>query len=309
MRVVFMGTPEFAVPVLESLISRHDVVAVFTQPDRVRERGRSVSPSPVKAAAESHGIPVLEPESLRDESVVGHLRNLHPDVICVAAYGQILPADVLAIPRFGCLNVHASLLPRHRGAAPVHRAILEGDTETGVTIMQMEEGLDTGPYTASERVPVDDHTVASLTAVLATLGARALLQTLDDVDAGTAHWTKQDDSRATHAAKVTSADVELTPDLTVETASRRVRASTTSAQARACIGGSVVDVIRATAAIDAADIEPGSVVVTKRELLLGLTDGTLRIDEVKPAGKSVMDAACFARGRRLEAPVTWERTP
>ncbi|MDZ4063223.1 MAG: methionyl-tRNA formyltransferase, partial [Coriobacteriia bacterium] len=305
LRVVFMGTPEFSVPVLEALVTHHQVVSVYTQPDRIRGRGRTATPSPAKIAALANGIPVSEPETLRDPAVVDELRLLAPDVICVAAYGQILPMDVLLVPRFGCLNVHASLLPRHRGAAPVHRAILEGDVETGVVIMLMDEGLDTGPYTSVVRIPVDDHTVGSLTSVLATLGARALLETLDAVASGTVRWVLQDDSVATHAAKVAPADLELYPGLRVADALRRVRASTPSARSRACIGGTVVDIIRATAAPDATQTTPGSVISSRRELLLGLSDGAMRVEELRPAGKAVMDGACFGRGRDLGPMATW----
>ncbi|MDP2182571.1 MAG: methionyl-tRNA formyltransferase [Actinomycetota bacterium] len=309
MRVVFMGTSEFSVTILDSLVTHHHVVGVYTQPDRIRRRGRTATPSPVKIAALANGIAVSEPETLRDPAVVDELRSLDLDVICVAAYGQILPMDVLLVPRFGCLNVHASLLPRHRGAAPVHRAILEGDAETGVAIMLMDEGLDTGAYTSVLRVPVDDHTVVSLTSVLATLGARALLETLDAVATGTVHWVLQDDSVATHAAKVTPADLELHPRLRVVDALRRVRASTPSARSRASIGGTVVDVIRATAVLDSTETTPGSVTANKRELLLGCSDGAMRVEELRPAGKAVMDGACFGRGRDLGPMTTWGSTP
>lgn len=309
MRVVFMGTPEFSVPILEALVTHHQVVAVYTQPDRVRGRGRNVTPSPVKIAALANGIPVFEPATLRDPTVVDDLRSLDPDVICVAAYGQILPVSVLLIPRYGCLNVHASLLPRHRGAAPVHRAILEGDSETGVAIMLMDEGLDTGPYTSVVRIPIDDHTVASLTYELSTLGARALLDTLDAVAAGTVRWTVQDDSLATHAAKVSASDLELHPGLLVVDALRRVRASTPSARSRACIGGTVVDVIRASAAPLTAGTEPGAVIANKQELLLGLSDGAILIEELRPAGKAVMDGACFGRGREIGPMTSWGSAP
>ncbi len=302
-----MGTPAFAVPVLRSLAFGHQVVAVYTQPDRPAGRGRKTSPPPVKQVAESLGIEVRQPPTLRDPAVVAGLDDLAPDIICVAAYGLILPRDVLAIPRWGCVNVHASLLPRHRGAAPVHRAILEGDRVTGISIMHMEEGLDTGPYALQASVDVDDHTVDSLTDLLADMGAGALLEVLGQIESGTAQWVEQDESLANYAAKVTRHDVALDPGLTVSEAQRRVLASSGSAPSRACVAGRMVTVVRTSPSDE--EIPQGRVRAGKRDLVLGFADGALSLDEIRPEGRSCMDGACFARGAHLGEASTWEACP
>ncbi len=303
MRVVFMGTPEFAVPSLLALCAAHEVVAVYTQPDRVRRRGKELVPTPVRIAAEESGIPVYTPRTLRDEVEIAALAKLRPDVICVAAYGMILPPEVLAIPPYGCVNVHASILPRHRGAAPIHRAILDGDELAGVSIMRMEEGLDTGPYATTASVPVDGLDVEALTAAIAGIGAEALLEILAAIEAGTVVWTAQDDSSATYAPKVTDADLALSPDLPIEAALRRVRASTDSARSKLVIAGRTLDVLRAVPA--AADLPPGLALGVRGSLLVGFADGVMSAEEVRPEGRGVMSGAAFAAGARIVEPVEW----
>lgn len=303
MRVVFMGTPTFAVPSLRKLVDYHDVVAVFTQPDRPRGRGRRVTPSPVKETAVDLSLPLHQPTSLRDPDVVKTLKGYSPDVICVAAYGAILPVDVLEIPEYGCINVHASLLPKHRGAAPIHRAVLAGDEFVGVVTMQMEEGLDTGPYTSQRSVPVEDHTVDELTAILGNLGAEALIETLDSIAAGNVQWTAQNDAAATYAKKISASDVTLRPDLSVVQALRRVRASTPSAKATVCLGDRSVQVLAASASD--VDLRPGEIATDTDSLDLGFADGSIRLLEVKPAGKAAMPADCFVRGARLDDIDSW----
>ena len=303
MRVVFMGTPAFAVRSLCKLVDHHDVVGVFTQPDRPRGRGRRVTPSPVKEAALELSLPLHQPASLRDADVVETLQGYSPDVICVAAYGAILPAEVLEIPEYGCVNVHASLLPKHRGAAPVHRAVLAGDELVGVVTMLMEEGLDTGPYAAQRSIPVEEHTVDELTAILGNLGAEALIETLDSIIAGDVQWTAQDDAAATYAEKISASDVALRPDLTVVQALRRVRASTPSAKANVCLGDRSIQVLSASASD--GDLRPGEVSADTGGLELGFADGSVRLLEVKPAGKAAMPADCFARGARLDDIDSW----
>jgi methionyl-tRNA formyltransferase len=303
MKVVFMGTPDFGVPSLCALHEAHEVIAVYTQPDRVRGRGSTPAPSPVKTTAAELGLPVFQPVSLTAQADIDTLRHLGPDTICVAAYGMLLPPEILSIPPYGCLNVHASLLPAYRGAAPVHWAILNGDAETGVVIMQMETGLDTGAFTNGNRVAVDDHTVESLTAVLAERGAAALLLTLEQLETGTVSWTEQDDSLATRAPKVTAADLALEPVLTVDEALRRVRASTPSARSRACVEGRTITVLSARAATQ--HVPQCGVEVTRDALLLGCADGAIHLDQVRPVGRSAMDGACFARGARLAPTCAW----
>jgi methionyl-tRNA formyltransferase len=182
LRVVFAGTPEFALPALAALLEHHDVAGVLTQPDRPSGRGRQLRASPVKELAAARGLAVLQPPTLRDAAAQGELAALNPDALIVVAYGLILPPAVLSMPRLGCLNIHASLLPRWRGAAPIQRAILAGDTRTGVTIMQMAEGLDTGPILLTRERPIAPlDTSGSLTEALAVLGAAALLEALEGI--------------------------------------------------------------------------------------------------------------------------------
>ena len=299
-----MGTPAFAVPSLRALAAEHEVVHVYTRPDKPVGRGRVPGSPPVKQVASELGLPVRQPATLRDPEEVAFLSDLRPDVVCVAAYGLILPKDVLAVPVHGCVNVHASLLPRHRGAAPVHRAILEGDTETGVSIMRMEEGLDTGPYALQVSVPLDDLAVDDATALLAETGAHALLEVLDRMRTGAVAWTPQNEREATYAQKVTRSDVALHPDLTVDEALRRIRASSRSASSRACIDGTTVTVLQASKAACAPP--PGETLADRDILVLGFADGGLALDELRPEGRACMDGACFARGARLAHDSVWE---
>ncbi len=307
MRVVFMGTPDFAVPILRALASAENLIAVYTRPDKPSGRGRKLVPSPVKSAAEELGIPVHQPVTLRDPAEGTRLRALEPDVVCVAAYGLILPPEILQIPAYGCINVHASLLPRHRGAAPVHRAILDGDELTGISIMLMEQGLDTGPYALQVPVRTGERDVDDLTRELALIGADALLGVLDQLESGDARWIAQNEAAATYAPKITRADVALHPQLSVDDALRRIRASTASAASRLRIDGHVLTISRASRREGL--LEKGRVVVDSSELLLGLADGTIALDRVKPEGRSEMDGASFVRGARLSENARWGMHP
>ncbi len=306
MRVVFMGTPDFAVPSLRALASEHEVLAVFTRPDAVRGRGSDLVPSAVKAEALALGIPVHEPRSLRGEEPPEALRTLAPDITVVAAYGLILPPAVLDVAPRGVLNVHASLLPRWRGAAPVARAILAGDAVTGVSIMRMEEGLDTGPYATVVEVPVGDRSVGELTALLAEAGAEALLEAVREVEAGSVRWTLQDEARVTYAAKITSAELVLEPSLAVLDAWRRVRASTDSAPCVVVVAGVRLRVLEAQPSTTGPT--PGAVAIERDGLILGLSDGGLRLERLVPEGKRPMDAAAWARGARLPSGARWDAT-
>lgn len=248
-RTVFMGTPTFAVPTLERLLAGHEVVGVFTQPDRPAGRGRQLQSSPVKELALAHGVPVFQPASLRrDPAAVASLARLAPDVVVVAAYGLILPPSVLAIAPGQALNVHASLLPRWRGAAPVAYAILAGDLETGVTIMKMDEGLDTGPLIAQRSVPVAaQETAGELTDRLACMGADLLAEMLPRWLAGEVEPDPQDDAAATHAPRLTRADGHLTWSESATDLARRVRALCPWPGAFTALAGLTIKVHAATA--------------------------------------------------------------
>lgn len=316
MRVVFMGTPEFAATILEDLAEQHDVAAVYTRPDAVRGRGKRLEPSPVKAAAERLGLRVLTPRTLRDEEAQRELAAFEPDVICVAAYGAILPKAVLDIPAHGCLNVHASLLPRWRGAAPIERAILAGDAEAGVCIMRMEEGLDTGAYCVCRTAPVEGKSAAELTGELADLGSHALLTALVHVERGAAEWTEQDESLVTYASKIEKRELDLSPADDAAAAARKVQASGEAHPSRATVAQRGVTVLGARVPEDAqgrelaAGLAPGSVCFAGKRLFLGMADGALEVLEIKPDGKQAMDARSFAAGIQgiKDGGCTWEET-
>ena len=299
-----MGTPEFALPSLRGLCTAHEVLLVYTQPDRPAGRGRDSRPSPTKRVAQDLGLPVRQPASLQDARETEVLRELRPDVVCVAAYGLILPAEILEVPRFGCLNVHASLLPRHRGAAPVHRAILAGDRVTGVSIMRMEEGLDTGPYAAQLPILLEGLYVDEATALLAQVGADLLLAVLALLQHSSAVWTPQDEAASTYASKVSRADLALDPTLSADEALRRIRASSRSATAKLRIGGRSVTVVRAGCA--GIDIAPAEVALAPDSLVVGFADGGLELETVRPEGRDDMTGVSYARGARFDIRTTWE---
>ncbi len=303
MRVVFMGTPDFAASILRAIAPVHEIVAVLTRPDAVRGRGKRLEPSPVSVAASELGITPRTPTSLRDIVEQQALADVHPDVICVAAYGMILPPEVLSIPRYGCLNVHASLLPRWRGAAPIERAILAGDAETGVCVMRMGEGLDTGDYCISRAIDIRDTPASILSDQVSDLGAHALLTALSQLKEGTLYWTKQDEAQVTYASKIARGELWLAPEDDAVTTCRKVQASSDAHASRAVIAGKPVTVLRAKAVSDqdgsaalAQGISPGGVRFAGKRLFIGAADGVVELIEVKPDGKQAMEAKAFAAG-------------
>ena len=325
MRIVFMGTPDFAVPSLRAVAGKHEVLAVFTRPDAASGRGGKLLPSPVKAAALELGIPVETPRSLRDPQAQARLRELEPELIVVAAYGCILPPEVLETPRYGCLNVHASLLPRWRGAAPVQRAILAGDEVTGVCIMRMEQGLDTGDWCLASAVAVGDRNAQELSDVLASEGAKLLLKAIEQLQDGSISWNVQDDAFSCYAAKIEKAELLLDPAVSVQDNLRRVRASNDAAPARALVCGRPITVQEASPCglsdkrspledrsaetscpTPAVTLEPGEVALERKRVLLGAADGAFALLQVKTDGKKAMPAAAWRAGLHDVDP-TWER--
>lgn len=305
MRIVFMGTPDFAVPSLRALAAAHDVALVLTRPDAVRSRGKKLEPSPVKAAALELGLPVLEAKRMEPE-VVDALRAARADVFCVAAYGCILPDEVLTMAPLGCVNVHASLLPRWRGAAPIQRAILAGDAEAGVSIMRIGHGVDTGAYCAQASCSVAGKSADELTSELAELGAGLLLEVLPELAAGTVSWTEQDEALVTHAAKIQKAELRLGPAVSAADNERRALASSDAAPARCMLAGKPVRVLAARVApVSGAVLAAGELAIQGGRVLLGCGEGALEVLELKPDGKRAMDAAAWAAGQRGAA-VTWE---
>lgn len=298
MRVVFMGTPAFAVPSLRKLAAAHEVALVLTRPDAVRSRGKKLEPSPVKEAALELGLPVMEANRMTPE-VLDALRAAEAEIFCVAAYGCILPDEVLTMAPLGCVNVHASLLPRWRGAAPIQRSILEGDAETGVSIMRIGHGVDTGAYCTQASCAVPGKSADELTAELAELGGDLLVSTLPAIADGSAVWTEQDESLVTHAAKIAKAELRLDPAAGALENIRRVMASSNAAPARCVIAGKPVRVMRAAAA-DAASpsVAAGSFTVKGGRVYMGCADGSLELISIKPDGKREMDAKSWAAGQR-----------
>ena len=293
-RVIFAGTPDFALASLRALVESGRIpVAVLTQPDRPAGRGKKLTAGPVKQYAAEQGIPVLQPVSLRDETVVAKLKALRPDMLIVAAYGLILPQDVLDIPTHGCVNVHASALPRWRGAAPIQAAILAGDETTGISLMSMTAGLDCGPVYSVEKVTIGDaETAAELHDRLAVLGGRVLVDHLDDIVAGNAAATEQDESLATYAPKIVTSDARIDWSVAAAELERRVRAYNPFPGAFFFAGDSRIKAWRATA-VD-GDAEPGTVLQCNRAgIVVACGSSALRLDELQLAGKRRVPASDF----------------
>lgn len=297
-RIVFMGSPEFALPILKALATNYNVVGVVTQPDRPAGRGRGLKVPPVKELAVDLGLNVIQPRRLKEPEAMAHLRCWDPQLVVVAAFGQILRPEVLDLPPFGCLNVHASLLPRWRGAAPVHAAILRGDTHTGITIMKMDPGLDTGPILSQKSIPISpDDTTGSLTPRLAVLGAALLIQTIPGYLAGDIKPEPQDESLVTYAPMIKKAEAELDFDLPADSLERRVRAFNPWPGAYTTWQGKILKIHRAHTAQGPA-AQPGETTVHEGLPAFGTADGILVIDEVQPAGKKAMPGEVFLHGAR-----------
>lgn len=297
-----MGTPDFAVPSLRALAARHEVALCLTRPDAVRGRGRRLEPSPVKSAAGELGVPVVETKRITPEAV-DRIRAARPDAICVAAFSAMVPDALLDMAPSGCLNVHASLLPRWRGAAPIQRAILAGDERVGVSIMRIVHDLDAGAYCRQASVEVGERGCEEVTAELAEIGARELLAALDDVAAGTAVWHEQDESLVTLSPKVTKQEMRLDPADAALANRRRVQASNDAAPARFALGGHGVRAMVARCASE--DVGQGAVLVRQGRVYLGCADGSLELMRVKPDGKREMDASAWAAG--LRGTLVWDR--
>ena len=310
-----MGTPALAATILKSLAEHHEVAGVFTRPDAVRGRGKKLVASDVKDCACNLGIDVFTPTSFKDDSVVKQISDLNPEAICVSAYGVILPKSVLEIPEHGCLNVHTSLLPRWRGAAPIQRAILAGDAASGVCIMKMEEGLDTGPYCVRKEIAIDDADYGRLTEALAQLGAEALLEAIDSIEAGTVSWQEQAAEGVTYAKKIMKGELALAPDEAASTVVAKIRASDVAHPARAAIAGRSLAIEAAANVEDDQGIsacmgmEPGDVRFAFKRLFARAEDAPFEILQVRPDGKKSMDARAFSGGIQgiKNKDVRWER--
>lgn len=302
LRIVFAGTPDFAASALQALLeSEHQIVGVLTQPDRPAGRGRALKPSPVKVLAEQNNVPVQQPVNFRDEKNIEDLRSFDCDVMIVAAYGIILPEAVLAIPRLGCLNIHASLLPRWRGAAPIQRALLAGDKESGVCIMQMDKGLDTGDVLSTARVPLNDNMIGGeLHDQLATLGATTLVEMLAPFGRGELSAVPQPEEGVTYAEKLSKAEAALNFNETAIELHRKIQAFNPWPVCDATLDDVRYRVWRSTvpAGIQAPDSAiPGQVLsADENGIRVATADGVLDITEIQKPGKKPMSAGDFNRG-------------
>ena len=305
MRVVFMGTPDFAVGTLEALLqSRHQVVAVVTQPDKPKGRGKAMQFTAVKEVAVRAEIPVLQPKKVREPEVVEEIRQFHPDVIVVVAFGQLIPKAILDMPQYGCVNVHASLLPKYRGAAPIQWAVIDGEEKSGVTTMQMDEGLDTGDMLLTEEVVLDpQETGGSLFDKLSEVGAGLLLKTLDELEAGNVHPQKQPpESTTAYAAMLTKKMGEIDWTQSAVQIERLVRGLNPWPSAYTHLGQKTLKIWRAAVhPLSEQKKEPGTVILMdKKHFGVQTGDGMLEILELQLEGKKRMDADAFLRGYQLE---------
>lgn len=302
MRAVFMGTPEFAVPTLQALIDHHQVEAVVTQPDKQRGRGKKVQFPPVKEKAVEHEIPVYQPQKARDEEFVEILREINPDVIVVVAYGQILPESILNIPKYGCINVHGSLLPKYRGAAPIQWAVLDGEEKTGITIMYMEKGLDTGDMIDKAEIVLDPkETAGTLHDKLMEIGANLLLETLEKLENETAVRIKQNDSESCYASMLTKEMGQIDFSKSAREIECLIRGMNPWPSAYTSLNGKTLKVWEAEVLTENSGEEPGTVIdVTKDAIVAACKEGALKLLEVQMAGKKRMKVSAFLLGYQVE---------
>ncbi|GAB1475704.1 methionyl-tRNA formyltransferase [Bacillota bacterium] len=303
MKIVYMGTPDFAVQPLKGLIEGGcEISLAVSQPDRPRDRGKRMQPTPVKSLAAEHGIPLFQPEKAADnEELYRLLLDIAPDIIVVAAYGRLLPEKILEIPPLGCVNIHASLLPKHRGAAPIQHAILSGDEETGVTLMYMSAGMDEGDMIAKISTPIDKKTAGELFTELSLLGTRLLLDTLPLIKGGRATRTAQDEGLATYAGKISKDDSHIDFMRSAGDIERLIRAMNPSPGAHTIMGGKVMKIFTAEVIHAENTLSPGTVKeVGSRGILTSTGGGDLLLKRIQMPGKQALDAAEFIKGNKIE---------
>ena len=302
MKAVFMGTPEFAVPTLQALIDHHEVLAVVTQPDKQRGRGKKMQFPPVKEKAVEYDIPVYQPQRARDEEFIEELKNLNPDVIVVVAYGQILPESILNIPKYGCINVHGSLLPKYRGAAPIQWAVLDGEEKTGITTMYMEKGLDTGDMIEHVVVPIDaKETGESLHDKLAVAGGPLLLDVLAKLENGTAVRTPQNDADSCYAKMLTKDLGKIDWNKDAVSIERLIRGLNSWPSAYTAFHDKTLKIWDADVEEGSSDAQPGTVVkVTPDALYVQTGKNLLKLNEVQIQGKKRMPVKAFLLGHKVE---------
>lgn len=304
MRIVFMGTPDFSVPALKALVEvGHEVAAVVTQPDRPRGRGKELQMTPVKVQALAYGIPVYQPEKVKDPAFVEILRNLQPEVIVVIAFGQILSRDILDLPPYGCINIHASLLPKYRGAAPIQWAVIDGEKETGVTTMMMDVGLDTGDMLEKTVIPLDPkETGGSLFDKLSQAGGPLILSTLEKLKAGTAVRTPQTDEDSTYAKMLTKSLGQIDWSMEAAAIERLIRGLNPWPSAYTFVHGKTLKIWDADVLKESSDgAAPGQIIRTDpHSLIVAAGEALLSIRELQLEGKKRMDVETFLRGYTIE---------
>ena len=311
MKIVYMGTPDFAVNPLHALAEAgYEVTGVVTQPDKPKGRGKSMLPTPVKEEALKHGFPVYQPVKVRDPEFLQVLEKLDPDIIVVAAFGQIIPKSILELPKYGCINIHASLLPKYRGAAPIQQAVIDGEKESGVTIMRMGTGLDTGDILMVEKVKLDaKETGGSLFDRLSDVGAQLLVKTLEGLEAGTITPVKQDDSESTYVKMLHKSFGKMDFNKSAAELERLIRGLNPWPSAFTYIDGKMLKIWDADVAdniseVQTEEVKPGQVVtVGKNTFTIACGQGYLVVNEVQLEGKKRMDSGSFLRGNKLEAGV------
>ena len=304
MKIVFMGTPDLSVTVLRAIVnSHHQVTAVVTREDKPKGRGKEVAEPPVKVYAKELGVPIFQPAKIKAEDAVAMLKTFDADIFVVAAYGQILSSEILSIPKYGCINVHTSLLPKYRGSAPIQWAIIEGETETGVTIMQMDEGMDTGDILFTKTVPIDaNETGGSLHDKLADAGAELIVSALDAIEAGDVHPVKQDDSKATYAKMLNKNLGFIRFERSAAEISRLVRGLDPWPSTYTKYAGKILKIWSAQAFPENHKEAPGTIVRVEQDaIVVNTTDGVLRITEVQLEGKKRMQVKDFLLGYQIKA--------
>lgn len=303
MRVIFMGTPDFATETLEEIVKAgHEVVGVVTQPDKPKGRGKTMMPTPVKETALKYNLPVYQPKKVREPEFVELLRSLKPDVMVVAAFGQIITKEILEMPKYGCINVHASLLPAYRGAAPIQWAVINGDKESGVTIMQMDEGIDTGDMIEKAVVPIaEDETGGSLFDKLSHTGAKLCVKVLKDLEEGTAVGEKQPEESTTPYAKMIDKKMgEVDWKKSAKEIEQLIRGLNPWPSAYTKVHGKTLKLWKAKVLLETSQMKPGQIVkVTKDSLAVQTGQGMLEIQELQLEGKKRMDTSSFLRGYAL----------
>lgn len=302
MKIIFMGTPDFAVGTLEALITGgYEIALVVTQPDKPQGRKMELTPPPVKVCALQHGLEVYQPTRVREQSSMEYLKKYEPDMIVVAAFGQILPKELLELPKYGCINVHASLLPNYRGSAPIQWSILNGDAETGVTIMRMDTGIDTGDMIAKRTVPIEEEdTGGSLFDKLAEVGAKLLVDTIPSIVDGTATYTKQDEACATKVGMIQKSQGVIDFHRSAQEINCQIRALNPWPSAYTKLHGKTLKIWKAKVVAADGNYKPGSIArITKDELCIATGEGLLSVLEVQLEGKKRMATADFLRGVTL----------